>query len=380
LTKKNNQFEGLPKARGKGTSRAPCLSILPDHCGDGMRKTNDKKQLENYRVSSALMLALEQHPLTKDEIALQAGITSKTLIELFTGAKLDPNGKILSFDGKLEPDDPRIIKIGRILGIPKNECFEIGDPPEDIKWHEILKLKGTIQDAAFHKKPSEGEETLEFYSRIRVFNALESIRRKPIKEDLDKGDLKTITVIIRHIDSFLWTLSELIWQHKQDMRPEAGEELLEELQQQTVTKTKMDLQEKGWPKSTIRQIARFLKNDKALTKSIRKFKDTRTFKYFLGTNPKGYDWKARETHAMRTIQKLYNDTFNKEIYGEGMSLDHLSQRQIISNMAIVLEATDFLPGCEDGEPERRIAKYNATIKKRLQRSPEIEMELCDPTP
>jgi hypothetical protein len=63
-------------------------------------------------VSTRLKVAIKLNEEPAYRIAQKAGIDPSTLSKLIHGFY------------QIKPNDPRIISVGRILGIPPEECFE----------------------------------------------------------------------------------------------------------------------------------------------------------------------------------------------------------------------------------------------------------------
>lgn len=66
-------------------------------------------------VSKKLCVKAKLSPLKGYEIAHLAGIHPSTLSKIICGID------------KVNPDDPRVIAVGRVLGLSENECFQGGN-------------------------------------------------------------------------------------------------------------------------------------------------------------------------------------------------------------------------------------------------------------
>jgi hypothetical protein len=242
-----------------------------------------------------------------------------------------------------------------------------------IKYDPIEK---DIQDMAtphlfFTKRKYEGTTVLEFFHSIRLFNV--SLPEKPypksIKTDLSPKDIKSITVLNHHLNSFLFDVAEEMWRFEQDAQSNATEELKRE----TLNAAKDRLEGMGFSEKSISKAIKVLELNKKTHKGVRNFRTTRDYKYFTKTNPKGDDWIIRETDTIARIREMYRNSFNEPIHGDTLSLDPLSEREIIRNMTLVFDAIGFWPDSE-------IGKTYEKIKKRLQRHDKrrIDTTLFDP--
>jgi hypothetical protein len=68
-------------------------------------------------VSQKFIAALKLNPVPAYKIAWSAGVNPTMLSKLINGIE------------RPKPDDPRIVNVGRVLGIPAEECFDA--TPED---------------------------------------------------------------------------------------------------------------------------------------------------------------------------------------------------------------------------------------------------------
>lgn len=64
------------------------------------------------RVSDNLKIRLKLNNIPAYRIAQLAGMDPSTLSKLICGIS------------KIKPNDPRVIKVGRVLGIPAEDCFQ----------------------------------------------------------------------------------------------------------------------------------------------------------------------------------------------------------------------------------------------------------------
>jgi hypothetical protein len=70
-------------------------------------------------VSQKLISAIKLSPVPAYKIAWSAGINPTMLSKLINGIE------------KPRPSDPRIIAVGKVLGIPAEECFQNGQEVEE---------------------------------------------------------------------------------------------------------------------------------------------------------------------------------------------------------------------------------------------------------
>lgn len=70
------------------------------------------------KVSRKFIEALKLGDQRYYKIAWQAGITPSTLSKLICGIE------------KVRPNDPRVVSVGRVLGLNPEECFEKGEKEE----------------------------------------------------------------------------------------------------------------------------------------------------------------------------------------------------------------------------------------------------------
>ena len=69
---------------------------------------------EDVMVSERLRIAIFLHHMKGYQIAQQAGLHPTTLSKLLHGIE------------KVKPGDPRILKVGEVVGVPGDECFIVG--------------------------------------------------------------------------------------------------------------------------------------------------------------------------------------------------------------------------------------------------------------
>ena len=69
------------------------------------------EEFEMTKLSRCFLAELKLHPVPAYRIAQQAGINPSTLSKLIHGAE------------PLRPDDDRILRVGRILGLEPDEVF-----------------------------------------------------------------------------------------------------------------------------------------------------------------------------------------------------------------------------------------------------------------
>ena len=70
-----------------------------------------KKQKEAVMISRKLRDAVRTSDLKGYEIAHEADITSSTLSRIINGIDL------------VKPNDPRVLRVAKIVGLPLEECF-----------------------------------------------------------------------------------------------------------------------------------------------------------------------------------------------------------------------------------------------------------------
>ena len=63
------------------------------------------------KISREFLISLKLHPLPAYRIAQAAGLNPAVLSKLIRG--IEP----------VKPDDPRIVEVGRVLGLTSSECF-----------------------------------------------------------------------------------------------------------------------------------------------------------------------------------------------------------------------------------------------------------------
>jgi len=63
-------------------------------------------------VGQKLIVAIKLNPSPAYKIAWDAGVNPTTLSKLINGIE------------RIKPNDPRIINVGRVLGVPAEDCFE----------------------------------------------------------------------------------------------------------------------------------------------------------------------------------------------------------------------------------------------------------------
>jgi transcriptional regulator with XRE-family HTH domain len=66
-------------------------------------------------LSEKLRAAIKLNPVPAYKIAHAAGLDPSTLSKLMCGIT------------KVKPEDPRVLKVGKILGVPPHQCFESDD-------------------------------------------------------------------------------------------------------------------------------------------------------------------------------------------------------------------------------------------------------------
>lgn len=64
------------------------------------------------RVSQKFIAILKLNPIPAYKVAWSAGVNPTMLSKLINGIE------------KPKPNDPRILSVGRVLGIPAEECFD----------------------------------------------------------------------------------------------------------------------------------------------------------------------------------------------------------------------------------------------------------------
>ena len=64
------------------------------------------------RISDKLRIKIKVNNIPAYRIAQLAGMDPSTLSKLLCGIS------------RIKPNDPRVLAIGKVLGIPENECFQ----------------------------------------------------------------------------------------------------------------------------------------------------------------------------------------------------------------------------------------------------------------
>lgn len=220
---------------------------------------------------------------------------------------------------------------------------------EKKKWNEILSMSKTIGEEIFRKKESQPSPI-----RIRIFNAKAKsfswkvIRLRYCADSNSDFDVEPANLM----GGFLLELADELWHHKQHMRPEYSEDIWLGEDRSYLQAGGRCLRERGYSERVIGDVTKLL--DKDLAERFEKLKGTQDYKYFFPANPLSHPWIARENDVIAQIRSIYK------------KYTPLTNRQIISSMAIVFSASDFWDdGKERGDIER-ISTYFERIKKRFQ--------------
>jgi len=72
-------------------------------------------------VSKRFVAAVKLSPLKSYEISLLAGLHHTTLSKLVNGIE------------RVKLGDQRVIRVGRVLGLSPEECFELGDTADNLE-------------------------------------------------------------------------------------------------------------------------------------------------------------------------------------------------------------------------------------------------------
>lgn len=74
---------------------------------------------ENTMLSEKFIIALKLDPRPQYKIAWEAGLNPTTLSQLLTGY------------ARIKRNDPRIIAVGKVIGVKERECFSHGGLVQD---------------------------------------------------------------------------------------------------------------------------------------------------------------------------------------------------------------------------------------------------------
>jgi len=261
------------------------------------------------------------------------------------------------------------------------------------EWTEICQLRRKIEEAGFKKREfhyatnniqKPDEKPLEFCTHMRIHHSKKPV---PFKENLDRQSTDVVDSY-EIVDAFLQKIAELIWWHNQRKNPdfyravfEQDEwDLLEGLRQQLEA-----LPEKGYSQKALsRAVELIVSLEQELRERQERFRNSKDYKYFHQENQLSHPWIDRENEVIRKIKSLYRKDDNRESdKRENPPLFDwpVSDRKIISNMAIVFAATDFWEDYKDVGHSKRIAVYSERLKKRIQKldhTPIDPPEMFDP--
>lgn len=334
--------------------------------------------------------------------------------------------KKIHFIGEVKHNDECIIAIGEMLGISPEDCFETRGIGND----KIAQLRSTIRDNALdvdfsifdndfersynaainlkgqselhtnkfenlneayskdqkliqsgkkpylvHKFLRDNKDMLPAYAlnNLRIFNqpSVQLLNTESTKlADRELADLG------QRINNFLWDIAVLIWDFKKEANRTPDDEI-SEMREKNLTAVIDCLKSLGYSAETIDACLDIIKPD--LERRLSKFSETPDFKYFVCTKRTGKYWVDRENEIIAKIKKLYNRKPDK--FSAVRKFNKLSDRRIISNMAIIFAAVDFWPPRSDEDKKTRIKRYIDIIKKRLQKidkQPKPKTELIDP--
>jgi len=223
------------------------------------------------------------------------------------------------------------------------------------QWKKILDLTKIIKEEIFREKESAKEMQKESHPslvRIRINDAKQkSFSSKIIRlrycadgnSDLDPEPANLMR-------DFLLELAEAIWHHKQHIGLGSSEDIWLGEDRIYLRDLGQRLRERGYSERVITDITELLEKD--LVEGFEKLKDTQDYKYFSRANPLSQPWIARENEVIAQIRSIYK------------KYTPLSDRQIISSMAILISEVDFWDD-RKGDKER-ISTWFERIKKRLQ--------------
>lgn len=234
---------------------------------------------------------------------------------------------------------------------------------------ELAELRDKVQKAAFAKQtffikepPDYKPVPITIYNRIRTRATVPGKTVAPVEfkfDDKKKNNrLPDYFLVLDHIkkvDSFFDKYTDEIFCHKQLMRPEHRETLLDELKETTLFVTENFLLDRRFSKRTVNEILKILEKEELNTQKWRgQMENTHDFKgfAFLENTPYSHAWIKRENKVISEIRNLYKECTT------------LSDRQIRYSMALAFEATDFWFYDKKGT-EQRIDRYQEKLKKRF---------------
>lgn len=242
------------------------------------------------------------------------------------------------------------------------------------QWAEILQLRKKIEKDGFKKHKfhyvtdrikKRNDEPLEFCTHIRIH------KNKPVsfKENLDLHS-KNVGDLYEVVNEFLQDLTEAIWRHNQHKKKEFDRRMMEQEQHNFLENIRKALKKAGYGKQAVEGAIQILEED--LEKRFQEFKTTPDYKYFFQSNPRSHAWLKRENDVIKEIRALYKRSTNPS----------LSDRKIISSMAIIFATTKFWTDHLEDDLNKRIETYCERIKKRFQvidKDQSEPWELFDPS-
>jgi len=246
--------------------------------------------------------------------------------------------------------------------------------PED--WAEILELRKKIEEAAFKKKVFSHRGDL---SRdIDPFEIRLPSKHIPLYElreafDEKEIDLKDLTDYTRNVSDLALELAEIIWQHKEYMKPGVARRELKVAKRVVLQPVRQHLLDQGYSQKNVDAALRPLGKSKVVTKRLKEYERSDQHEYFAAIKPKGDAWVARERELFSRMREAYRKHLKDTL------LHHLSDRQIIHSIATVSEAVDLWPKDYGKGKSQQIETYYEKIRSGLREFDQhAPAELFDP--
>lgn len=152
--------------------------------------------------------------------------------------------------------------------------------------------------------------------------------------------------LLLKIQDFTSGLAEIIWDYKQERKPQWRKKFLIEMAERDVSKMKCFLSRERFNKTLANEILELVKQN--TRRGVARLKKTNVLKF----NPRAHYWIERESLAINEIQILYKK-----------HLPDLRDRKVASSMAIIFAATDFWTDMQGHA--LRLQAYTERLKKRL---------------
>lgn len=237
------------------------------------------------------------------------------------------------------------------------------------------ELKSKILKAAFKQEKFEypqSSEIIEVPAKLYIYSSNGKKRAIPIgcrknmkfkpTEGVIKGLSTDTLVVLRDIlskiDSFTYDLSEIIWHCMEERSPEWAKELLAEIEQSYMADMKHFSIKQEHNKATRDKCLR--EQRKHAKRQVATIGKTVEFNYKQGS----HGWIEEENIAINKAYLLYKENWNgKKPERFNVKLPELSDRQIITSLAIVFAATDFWIDKQNDVDRQKI--YIERIKNRL---------------